>query len=91
VLKSGLTQCDCAQSVGDQLADMEALKAAASRAAAEAANKLAALQREYDLVVTERDALRSEVASLRAQVCGNAAGCQPTRLGLVQVGMIIRQ
>ena len=50
---------------------MEALKAAASRAAAEAANKLAALQRAYDLVVTERDALRSAVASLRAQVCGS--------------------
>ena len=59
-----------AQSVSDQLVEMEALKAAASRAAAEAAAKLASLQRNYDEVMTERDALRLEVAILRAQVRG---------------------
>ena len=46
---------------------MEALKAAAARAAAQAADRLASLQRDYDAVVAERDTLRTEVAVLRSQ------------------------
>ena len=48
---------------------METLKAAAARAAAEAAERLASLRRDYDAVVAERDMLRTEVAALRSQTC----------------------
>ncbi len=61
------------QNVGDQLVEMEALKAAAARAAAAAADRLASLQRDYDAVVAERDTLRTEVAALRSQTCILAA------------------
>ena len=61
------------QSVGDQLVEMEALKAAAARAAKEAADRLASLQRDFAAVLAERDTLRAEVATLRAQACAVTA------------------